>query len=65
MGRKIWKSGDLCLARGVVRPDYCGVILRTQLISSRNRKLENPKDEYGVTRPQSAASAILRAEDIL
>jgi hypothetical protein len=33
MGRKIWKSGDLCLARGVVRPDYCGVILKTQFLS--------------------------------
>ena len=25
MGCKIWKSGDICLAGGVVRPDYCGV----------------------------------------
>lgn len=25
MGSKIRQSGDLCLARGVGRPDYCGV----------------------------------------
>jgi hypothetical protein len=25
MGSEIRQSGDLCLARGVGRPDYCGV----------------------------------------
>jgi hypothetical protein len=35
MGSKIWKSGDFCVAGGVVRPDYCGVKKTNEIADAR------------------------------